>query len=636
MNIPTRKSVLTLAVAASLSSTVQAAEENDTIVVTASLTGIEAEKLGRAHTVITAEELEHRQIRYLADALRQAPGLAVSQLGAYGGLTQIRIRGSEANHVLLLIDGIEVSEAGTGEYDLSGLQVANIERIEILRGPQSAFWGSNATAGVINVITKSGQRQDQSITITSEAGSDNTRQLGLNLLGGKESFDYSLSGSFRSTDGFNVSDFGSEKDGDINRTLHGKLNFDLTEQLRLTLSSRYINRDSDADEQDFAFPATATQGRIIDSDAFSDTEEWANAAILNWHQGPFSQQFKLEQSQNDRRSKTGFGDSGSDTQRWKAAYQLGYEFESDNAVHNITGGIEREREQFENVFPASADQAGERKRTLTGYVLQYQGDIHDRLFLTAATRFDNNDRFKNATTYSLSAAYRLNNGARLHSSVGTGVTNPTFFEQFGFSPSTFIGNPDLKPEENFGWDLGIELPLANSQTTLDITYFQEKLENEIVTVFDSNFFSTPQNSDGYSHRKGVELTLNTPLGKQINASASYTYTDSTDASDLDEVRRPRHSGALNLSWHSSDERTDAFLDAVYNGEMDDLEFISATPESRVTLDGYWRLNLGASYQLNETVQLFGRIENLLDEEYEEVFDYNAQGRTALVGVSARF
>lgn len=628
-----RYSFLGLAIASSTFNLAQASKE--VVVVIGSRTGIESERLGRAHTVIDQRQLKANPNRNIADTLRQVPGLSVAQGGGLGGLTQIRTRGAEANHMLVLIDGMEVSDAGTGEYDLSALTTANIERIEVLRGPQSAFWGSNASAGVINIVTRSGKRNSQQLNTQAELGSDATRQAGFNLAGGTETLDYSLSGNLRRTDGYNISNFGSEKDGDINRTLQSQLNIDLSDQLTLRLNSRYVNRDSDTDSQDFAFPATATQGRIIDTDAITGTTEWANAAQLNWQQGPFSQQFKAEHNRNDRRTTDTLGASGNDSERRKLAWQGSYQLDNRDTSHTFTGGVEHERETFENVFPATSDQAGERKRSQTGYILQYQGEYHNRLSVTAATRFDDNDAFKDATTWSLSAALKLDGGKRLHSSVGTGITNPTFFEQFGFSPATFNGNPDLKPEQSEGWDIGMAFPIGED-TTADITWFQQRLTDEIVTVYDSSFIGSPINSQGTSHRQGIELSVDSQLHPQLNSRLSYTYTDSTDADDIDEVRRPRHSANIGLDWQSQDSLTGIQLDASYSGSTDDLEFISATPETRVTLDSYWLLNLGASYKLSQDVTLYGRIENLLDEDYEKQFDENNPGRTAFVGVRAQF
>ncbi|WP_027856852.1 TonB-dependent receptor plug domain-containing protein [Marinobacterium jannaschii] len=621
----------------SLTTTVQAQlEERGTLVVAASATGIEAEKMGRAHSLVTAEQLQRQQILHVADALRMVPGLSVSRTGALGTLVQVRVRGSEANHVLVLIDGIEVNDAGQGDYDFSSLQVSNIQRIEVLRGPQSAFWGSNATAGVINIVTREGQVGRQQYSFSSELGSDQSRQLGLGVRGGSEGLQYNLSTALRQSDGFNVSDFGTEKDGEINRSLQGKLRLALTEALSLSFNSRYVNRDANNDDKDLNRPPTPTRGRVIDSDSPVSHKEWNSAVALEWQRDALKQQLKLEQSDNDRRAVRASRLSGSDSRRQKLAYQISYDFGGDRASHILAAGVEHERERFKNLFPLSPAQGETRERSLDGYVLQYQGEFDDRLFVTASARQDDNDRFADASTYSLSVAYLLADEVRLHGSLGTGVTNPTIQEQFGFSPDRYQGNPDLKPEENRGWDLGLELPLWSPETMLDITWFEERLKNEIITVRDRSDIDSPVNSDGKSRRQGLELALQAELTARLNVRASYTNLISQQADGQVEVRRPRHSGALGLDYSAGDGRSRVFLDALYNGGMEDSALVNGTPETRVKLKHYWRLKLGADYQLNPQWQLYGRVENLLDRQYQEVFDHNVQGRAYFVGLRAQF
>ncbi|MEM6461971.1 MAG: TonB-dependent receptor [Pseudomonadota bacterium] len=211
-----------------------------------------------------------------------------------------------------------------------------------------------------------------------------------------------------------------------------------------------------------------------------------------------------------------------------------------------------------------------------------------------------------------------------------------FFEQFGFTPSRFIGNPNLKPETNFGWDIGVEQRFWQDRAVIDVTYFNERLENEIQSVFPPpNFIGTPVNLDGISKRQGIEVSLGVELMANLYAQASYTYLDSTEPSGAEEVRRPPHSGSLTVTYGFHENRGTLFLDAVYNGRMKDFEFLP-TGSIRSTLDAYVKVNIGADYQVTEDLQLFGRIENLFDEDYEEVFGFNTQGITAFAGVKATF
>ncbi|MGC4024190.1 MAG: TonB-dependent receptor plug domain-containing protein [Mesorhizobium sp.] len=245
------------------------------VLVTDGLTPVEQEKSGRAFTVLTGQELEQKQVRYVADALRQVPGFAVSRTGSYGGYTQVRVRGNEANQLLVMIDGVEANEASSGEFDFGSLLVSDIDRIEILRGPQSAFWGANASAGVVNIITKRGERNGWNTSARSEVGTDGTFLGAATLSGGKGNFDTALSAAFRRTDGFNISDFGDEKDGDRNTTLNGRFNADLSENLSVDGTLRFVDRKSDIDPQDFSYVAGPyPNGLVIDGDDYTASREF--------------------------------------------------------------------------------------------------------------------------------------------------------------------------------------------------------------------------------------------------------------------------------------------------------------------------------------------------------------------------
>lgn len=631
--------LLGLGVAVSLPVEAQTVQLND-VLVSAGRIPIESEKIGRAHTVLSGAELERSQVRYVADALRRVPGLAVSRTGSFGGLTQIRVRGSEANHVLVLIDGVEVASAVSGEYDFGGLQVAEIDRIEVLRGPQSALFGSNATSGVIHIITRGGLRNGYCFSAQSEVGSDNTVLGRLGVRGGGEDYDLALSGAFRKNDGFNISDFGNEDDGDQNTTLNGKLNWDLSDDVALDMTLRYVDRDSDTDDQDFAFPATATQGLVIDTRSYNRTEEIYAGLGFSWSllEGRFVQKTRAEFTDLESRGKSS-SQYGNDDRRYHLSHQGTYFFDSSaDAKHSLTGAIEAEREAYKNAFPGSAAQRTTHERDLLGYAVEYKGEFSERLFVSGALRHDDNEDFKDSLTYSASIAYLFpDSGTRLHGSFGKGVTNPTFYEQFGFSPDRFQGNPDLKPEENQGWDIGIQQTFADDRVTVDLAYFNERLKNEIATNYPPpTYFGSPVNLEGVSKRQGAELSVQLDVTDDLLVRGSYTYLDAREPDGEVEVRRPMHSGAINVTYSFDSDRGNVFVDTIFNGESDDNEWIYATPESRVTLDSYMVVNLGADYQITDEIQLYGRIENLFDKEYQEVFGYNTQGVTSFVGVKASF
>ena len=613
------------------------------ILVTEGRTPIEAERSGRAFTIITGAELEASQTRYVADALRKVPGFHVSRAGSLGGFTQVRVRGAEGNHLLVLIDGVEVGAANDGEYDFGGLQVADIDRIEVLRGPQSAFWGSNAMAGVVNIITKGGIRNGFEVSGRTEGGTDGTARLGATIRGGTDVFDAAFSADVRRTDGFNISSFGTEKDGDHNLTANGKASWEITPFFTLDGTFRVVDRESEDDAQDFAFPPTPTQGLVIDTDRETKTDELFGSITGTWtlFDGFIEQRFGIKAGDTSRDNfADGLVTSGNEGNRFNAFYQATAMVATPalaNSEHRFTGGYDFEREEFRQRPPVrNPSQLDTQSRDINAVIAEYRGAFDERVFLNAAVRHDQNDRFEDATTYSVSGAVLIpETGTRLHASVGTGVTNPSFFEQFGFVPAQFIGNPNLSPESAFGWDIGIEQAFFDDLLVVDVTYFNQDLQDEIQTNFVGGGL-TPVNLTGTSERQGIEVAASVTLFDQASASATYTYTDATEPNGAVEVRRPEHAASLFVEYAFLEDRARVFLDLIYNGEMEDLEFINATPRTRVTLDSYTVVNIGGRYDINDNVEVFGRVENLFDEDYEEVFGFNTQGVTAFAGIKGTF
>lgn len=612
----------------------------DRLLVTDGRTPVEQQKSGHAFTVITGEQLERNQVQYVSDALRQVPGVAVSQTGASGGVTQIRMRGAEANHVLVMIDGVEASETSTGEYDFGGLLAEDIDRIEVLRGPQSAFWGSNATAGVINIITRRGRRDGFSGTYRAELGSDGTRLLGLSTAGGGENWDVAVSGVFQQADGFNISDFGDEEDGSRNTTLNGKLFVDLAPGLTFDANLRHVNRKSEGDDQDFVW-GSPSYGMVIDTDDKSVADEWLGGAGLTsvTLDGALTQKLRYGGTQSRREYlKDGSLVSYTEGARKNFSYQASLAFDTPwlNAHHTLTGGYEWEGESFS---PSHVDEIFERRTN--SFVGEYRGEFLDQFYLNAAIRQDYNDAFADAVTYSVSGAWRVPGTAtRIHASIGTGVTNPTFYEQFGYIPNDFVGNPNLTPERSFGWDAGVEQGFFDGALVVDVTYFEQNLTDEIAVDYSNYPISTVYNADGESRREGVEVAATVNLSNGFTATGSYTYIKSLQqlvagTPSTEELRRPRHQGALNVTYAFPDERTRVFAEAVYNGEMFDSAFVPSLP-STVTLKDYTVVNLGGSYRISDKTEVYARLDNAFDEQYEEIFGYNSKGRTAYIGLKGRF
>jgi vitamin B12 transporter len=262
--------------------------------------------------------------------------------------------------------------------------------------------------------------------------------------------------------------------------------------------------------------------------------------------------------------------------------------------------------------------------------------MSDQVFLGAAVRFDDHQRFDNETTYRLTVAWAVpETGLKLRGSYGVGAAQPSFFELFGFNPNFFIGNPNLKPETSEGWDAGVDYAFENGQGLASLTYFDSNLKSEIFTDF-TVFPFTVKNRGGTSTRDGVEASLRYLPLDSVQLSASYTYTDAKDDNGSRELRRPRHTGSVNATYRFLEDRATIDFGLNYNGTMHDSEFIFATPETVVTLDDYILGTVAASYALSDAVELIGRVENLFDENYQDVFGFASPGIGFYLGVRVGF
>jgi vitamin B12 transporter len=265
-----------------------------------------------------------------------------------------------------------------------------------------------------------------------------------------------------------------------------------------------------------------------------------------------------------------------------------------------------------------------------GYVLDYRGALTDALFVQGGLRFDDNDAFEDFVSWSASASYSFfQSGTRLRGAIGRAQTNPTFFEQFGTIFGTFEGNPSLKPERNFGWDVGVDQSFWGGRGEVSATYFNETLSDEIADRTIAGV-TRPVNLDGESDRKGVELGLTLAPTRALRLTAAYTYLDATEPNGAIEVRRPRHSGAVGATYGFLGDRARVGAEAVWAADGVDLNF--ASPGA--PLDDYVVVNVSASYALTETVEVYGGVRNLFDSGHQEVLGYAEQPVTGFIGLRA--
>ena len=593
------------------------------ILVTASRAGtsLATDYTGSA-TILTPEQLEQRQTRNIEDVLRDVPGVAVSSVA---GQTQLRLRGSEANHVLALVDGIEVSDPGSGEYDIGTLQAEIGSLVEVLRGPQSALHGNDAIAGV--VAYESGLFDGFAARI--EGGSDNTVNGAVRWGLAGDTVDAGLSATVVSTDGQPNARGGSRDIGRDSYTISGKVSARASDALTLRATARYVQTEGEFNDQDFDF-TSPTLGLVIDSPGVGFESEALFGLVgarLDPAGGEWVHDLSFQFADTARHTFAPFGRT-SDTQsdRIKASYVGSYNLASE---HNLTFAADYEVEGFNNI--ATFDDRRETENAgLTGEY-RYSGE---RIDVSAALRHDFNDRFQDTTTFRLGAGLAVTDTTRLRASVGTGVKNPTFTELFGFFDGQFLGNPDLEPEESTSWEVGVDQRFAGDRAELSLTYFNAELEREIFTIFGPapTFTATPANRDTTSKRQGVEVALSADFSPQWSLQAAYTYVDSEE-NGVTEVRRPESIASAALTWSAPDDKASVTLVVRHNGEMQDTDFGAFVP---VTLDDFTLVNLNVRLELAEGLDIFARAENLLDERYEQVFSFVSPGRQIFAGFAARF
>ena len=612
------------------------------VVVTASRSGegVEVRNLPASITLLTSADLRERQTRVVSDVLRDVPGVAVNRAGAVGGFTQVRVRGTESNHVLVLIDGIEASDPYQGEFDFGTLIADEAAKIEVLRGQQSSLYGSDAIGGVIQYITLTG-RELPGLSVRAEGGAQGTAAGGARLAGYSDAFDYAVSASAYHTGGYPTARDGSRDVGATLVNATAKLTWTPTDVFKITGVGRYGYTDADTNNGDID-PASPLFGYTIDSPGvhFRNNAFYGLVrADLSLADGRWNNAVIGQIADTTRRGyAAGVSDSGDKGRRYKGSYESSFRFGSDRVVNRLTGAVDFEREEFENTAPGGFFFNGRRSTENWGFVGQYELTVGDALSAGASIRQDQNNRFDDTTTYRVQAGYRLPFGLRARGAYGTGVKNPGYYELFGVQDGRYIGNPDLRPEKSKGWEAGADWDVAAGKASVGATYFDSRLDDEIFTTYPApTFVASPANRTTRSKQHGLEAFVSARPIPQIKFDLAYTWLDSKE-NGVAEVRRPHHIGSINTTVFSADQRFSGTLTVRYNGRQSDVTFTDPTFATSpiVRVQEYVLVNLNAEYKLTDRFTLFGRIDNLFDEDYEEVFSTVASGRAAYGGVRARF
>ncbi len=601
------------------------------IVITASRFPEAASKVASSVTVLDHSDIEAARAENVAELLETVPGLTVNQSGGIGGTASVSIRGAESDQTLVLIDGVRVNDpASTGsEFDFSVFSLANVERVEIIRGPQSGLYGSDAIGGVINIITRKGEGAPNAVAEV-EGGSYNSFAQRAYAGGSKDGVSVSVAASNFRTSGFSRYSGGTEDDAARKQSINARLDYDPTPVFGVTVTAARYEVNAELDSVGLAAPRDAadTVDRVLTLAAAT-----ARVNLLN---GDFQNKLTAFITDSDR---SFFDDNGARTRptligrtsTFEGTSQ-GLEYQGDLAVRDVDrlifgGKIDRQtgRAADDDTLIGFNPRYDVEETWRSAFAL-YSFNPTDVLSLTGAVRIDEFGPAGTEGTYRVTAAYQVPEwGTKFRTSYGTGAKAPTIQQRF--EDSAFVtGNPDLEVETSQGFDAGVDQEFAGGKLILSGTYFSNSLEQLI--AFDAAT-STFQNIDK-AEIDGVELSALLKPASWIALRGAYTYLDAIDATTGFALqRRPENAFNLKLTLLPTDRLT-VSASATYVGERFNDD------EEEVRLDDYVRLDLAGTYGLDANVELFFRAENVLNADYEEVTNFGTAGRSGYAGLRARF
>lgn len=587
----------------------------ETIIVTAARGGEPRDKSPASVSLIEPVTAERLGEPLLATLLRLTPSASLSVAGPAGSLTQVRLRGAEANHTLLFIDGIRANDPAAGNEPRFELLSADLaDRIEVVRGPQSALWGSEAIGGVIAL---SAQPRD-GVSAVAEAGSQGFGRIGGSAGYRTGAVTLGLGGGIQGARGINAFAGGpGDRDGYRNAVLRGRLDW-AAGPLTLSASGFGIAATSEFDGSD---PATFLRADTADSTrnrlaagrlgARFDTGGW-KLALGASRLGSRNRNLLAEAEQNRTSGR-----------RDMFSGEAAREFGGAGISHRLTAAGEWTRERFtasDTVYGGFTNQR--RKRDQTAVTAEYRGE-GGPVVATLAVRHDAFSEFRNATTFRAGALVALGGGLQLAGSWGEGIAQPTFFDLYGFFPGSYVGNPALKPERSRGGELSLRA--ISGPWRAAATAYRQRLRDEIVASPD---FTSAVNADGRSKRDGVELEAGWNGGEWLNLSATYAYLDASEPAGR-ELRRPRHSGSVAADGVAGRLSYGAALS--YTGVRLDRDF-DLFPSPLVRLPSHWLASARLAYRVEPRVELFGRVANAFDRRVVDVVGYRAEGRSLFAGV----
>jgi len=598
----------------------RAADESNVVVVSASRIPLPADRVGSSVTVVGESAINAWQSMTVPDVLDMVPGLHVARNGGVGRVAPVYIRGADSQQTVVMINGIEVNDPmGFGRgADMGGLDVSAIERIEVIRGPQSSVYGADAMAGVINIITRKGTGAPQT-RVTLEAGSYETFRQTLDFSGRSGGFHYALNANYLETAGFSVADEAdghSEADGYRATTLSARFGHDADERVVLDGFVQYVDEAMDLD---------SSSHRGLE-DTLDDTQQrrsWlgGGSAVISLLDAQWRQRVSAGMTSHERT----YDNPGSHSVFEADLYETGWQHDwvySDRQV--LSAGVDFQSESGRSVSEGEyAGTFGKETAEMTGLFVEENLGLTEWWHTVLSVRWDDHDRFGEEFTWRAATSVSVPGDVRLHGSYGTGFKAPSLYQLY--SP---YGSALLQPETVKGWDAGIETAWFEKTVTFGATWFQNRYRD----LIDFDYATWLYSNVAQAETRGLETVLAWNPHERFGLSMTWTSLRTEDTDGVRLPRRPEDRVTADVRIRPMTDLS-VTLSARHVGERPDEDF--ATGQT-VPLDAYTVVNLAAAYDYSKAIQVFGRIENLFDEHYQELLGFGTAGLSGYGGVACRF
>lgn len=604
---------------------VQIPIDSSEIVVTAARAPEQASDSAASVSIIDKRRIERLGEPLVPALLRLVPSTAVALSGPAGSLAEVRIRGAEAYHTLLFIDGIRANDPAAGNAPRFELLNADlVSRIEVVRGPQSALWGSEAIGGVIAVEGDAGDAR--SFSAATEAGSFGFRRVSASASASPGAANVALAVGWQRATGIDIFG-GGDRDGYRNLSGRMRASWNISPVVEVGGSGFALTGRNDFDGNDpFTFARThdlTSTNKLVAGQVWaragSSSSAWSghlSASLLGSAKHNFFQGAPINQTNGGRATFSG---------------QLEHRFSTGGVDHQLIGALDHEREDFkarDTVFGGFSAQ--DRTRQHQSLTVEWRAKTGP-LVGDVAVRHDRFNRFKDATSLRVSGLANVGGGVSLEASYGEGIAQPTFFDLYGFFPGSFVGNPSLRPESSRGVEASLRY--RSSHTHASLTIYRQRLSDEIVDIF-AFPLSTTVNRDSRSRRSGVEAELGWQVGDALRLTVNYSFLKASEpgsvaGTQVRELRRPKHSGSVALDGTSG--RLSYGASIAYTGVHDDMNF-DVFPFETVHLRSYWLGGARVAYAVSGRIELFARAANAFDARYQDVFGYRTEGRSLYAGI----